>query len=467
MIPNRPPRRYRYCDASENLPPCNKHDAERLTLLQILSRYRTFKSMGWETRRTYYRVRVLRYAWSFWRSLFYPVYYPIAWVLGQFGYRFLVSRPGGPRIGHLATEPQFYVKAGMVSARPEYRAIMLGSRGMVANTSLRDYWKRYFKVITNPIAELPLRPLAWMAPTRYQLYPLDIEITADDGKTLTGHPGYDDVFIRYAERFGDAPVLTLTAQHEERGRRVLEQLGMPRGEWFVALHVREDGFIPSRHSQLRNDDIHDFLGAVELITSRGGWVVRLGNPTMKPLPQMPNVIDYVFTDARSEWMDIFLLGSCRCFLGSDSGPVVVPALFGRPAAVIGMIPMGHGFIVPDSLYIPKLYQSRKGGRCLTFPEILLSELRDLWTTEQFEEADLTWVDNTRQEISALTSEMLDRLDGVASYTEEDERLRNAFRSLLLAKSNEKTSGAGSHIGRDFVQQHKALFEAPDSDNKIA
>ena len=188
---------------------------------------------------------------------------------------------------------------------------------------------------------------------------------------------------------------------------------------------------------------------------------------MKPLPQMPNVIDYVFTDARSEWMDIFLLGSCRCFLGSDSGPVVVPALFGRPAAVIGMIPMGHGFIVPDSLYIPKLYQSRKGGRCLIFPEILLSELRDLWTTEQFEETDLTWVDNTRQEISALTSEMLDRLDGVASYTEEDERLRNAFRSLLLAKSNEKTSGAGSHIGRDFIQQHKALFEAPDSDNKIA
>ena len=166
-------------------------------------------------------------------------------------------------------------------------------------------------------------------------------------------------------------------------------------------------------------------------------------------------------------MDMFVLGSCRFFLGSDSGPVVVPALFGRPAAVIGMIPMGHGFIVPDSLYIPKLYQSRKGGRCLTFPEILLSELRDLWTTEQFEEADLTWVDNTRQEISALTSEMLDRLDGVASYTEEDERLRNAFRSLLLAKSNEKTSGAGSHIGRDFIQHHKALFEAPDSDNKIA
>ena len=85
----------------------------------------------------------------------------------------------------------------------------------------------------------------------------------------------------------------------------------------------------------------------------------------------------------------------------------------------------------------------------------------------FDETDLTWVDNTRQEISALTSEMLDRLDGVASYTEEDERLRNAFRSLLLAKSNEKTSGAGSHIGRDFIQQHKALFEAPDSDNKIA
>ena len=436
-------------------------------MLRIRSRYRTFASMSREDRLPYYRVRARRAAWRLWRSLFYPAYYPIAWILARRGYRFLVSHPGKPRLGHLATEPHFYVKAGMVDARPEYKALMLGSRGMVANTSLRDYWKTYFKVITNPIVEFPLRPLAWMPPTRYQLYPLDVEITTEDGKTLRGLPACDEVFVRYYEKFEDAPLLTLTAQHEEQGRRVLERLGMPRETWFVALHVREDGFIPSRHSQLRNANIHDFLQAVELINARGGWVVRLGNPTMKPLPQMLNVIDYVFTDARSDWMDVFLLGACRFFLGTDSGPSVVPALFARPIAIAGGIPMGFIYWFPHSLSTKKLYRSREDGRLLTFPEILRSDLRDLLTTGQFDQAGLTWVENTPEDISALASEMMDRLDGVAAYTEEDQRLQETFRSLVLARPTPHTFGAQGRIGRDFLRKHKELLEPPASDGQVA
>ena len=435
-------------------------------MLRISSRYRTFRSMSREDRLPYYRVRARRAAWRLWRLLFYPAYYPIAWILGRLGVRFLVSRHGRPRIGHLGWEQHFFVKARLIGYMPNYRAVMLGSRGMVANESLRDYWRPFITVISNPLVEFPLRPLAWMGPVRYQMYPQDVSIPGRDGQVLEGYRAYDQVFVNYYERFGGSKLFGIRPEHEARGRAELERLGMPRDAWFVTLHVREDGYIPSPNNRLRNGDILDYLEAVKLITSRGGWVVRAGDPTMTPLPELPDVIDYVHTDARSDWMDVFLLGACRFYLGSDSGPSVVPGIFGRPCAIVGGIPMGHGTLQPDGIYIKKMYRSVEDGRMLTFPEVLLSSQRDLGTVRQFTDAGLTWIDNSPDEIKALTAEMLDRLDRKAAYTEEDKRLQETFRSLLLAKITKSTFGTGSRIGRDFLRKHKALLEAPSlgSDN---
>ena len=78
--------------------------------------------------------------------------------------------------------------------------------------------------------------------------------------------------------------------------------------------------------------------------------------------------------------------------------------------------MGHGTLQPEGIYIKKIYRSLQDGRILTFPEMLLSDLRDLLTVRQFAAASLTWVDNSPDEITALTAEMLDILDGTGPRT---------------------------------------------------
>lgn len=361
----------------------------------------------------------------------------------------------------MAFEPHFYIKAGMVGARRKYRGIMLGSRGMVANECLRDYWRPFFKIITNPIIELPMRPLAWMKPIRYELYPADAEICTAEGKQVKGFPAFDDVFTRYYDEYGNRPLIKLDREHQIRGRRALERLGLPRDAWFVSVHVREDGFISSPRTRHRNRDITDYITALDVITSGGGWVVRLGNPTMTRLPNLPKVIDYVFTDARSDWMDIFLLASCRFFLGSDSGPSVVPPLFGRQCAIVDGFPMGHGWW-PGDLYIKKLYRSLSDDRLLSFPEILQSELRDAWVPDQWASNGIIPEENSPEEIANLTKEMMDRVEGVARYTEEDERAQRAYSSLLLSRTTPFTFGARSRIGRDFLRKYADLFEPPKS-----
>jgi putative glycosyltransferase (TIGR04372 family) len=56
----------------------------------------------------------------------------------------------------------------------------------------------------------------------------------------------------------------------------------------------------------------------------------MGDAEAPPLPSLANVIDYGRSDRRSDWMDVFLLTRSRFVLGSASGPIFVPPLYGVP-----------------------------------------------------------------------------------------------------------------------------------------
>jgi putative glycosyltransferase (TIGR04372 family) len=51
------------------------------------------------------------------------------------------------------------------------------------------------------------------------------------------------------------------------------------------------------------------------------------------LPPLANFSDYCRSEMRADWMDIFLLASCRFMLGKNSDPCFVPPLYGKPVAL--------------------------------------------------------------------------------------------------------------------------------------
>lgn len=123
--------------------------------------------------------------------------------------------------------------------------------------------------------------------------------------------------------------VSLKKRKKMAAEAVRARMGIPEGAWFACLHVREGGFHKDQCAE-RNANILNYIDAIKEITSRGGWVVRLGDATMTRLPAMEHVIDYPFTEFKSALMDIYLIAECRYYIGMSSGIFDVAQLFQRP-----------------------------------------------------------------------------------------------------------------------------------------
>ena len=156
------------------------------------------------------------------------------------------------------------------------------------------------------------------------------------------------------------------------GAQALKKLGLPKDAWYVTLHVREPSYRGETYQNTtenwRNANPLDYLKACEIITRAGGWVFRMGDPSMTPLPSMPKVIDYALNDEiRSDWMDVFLGATCRFLIGTGSGYYIIPAFFGVPV----MFTNFPGFIQyyglkSHDLYLPRWLKNNQTDELISF-----------------------------------------------------------------------------------------------------
>lgn len=183
-----------------------------------------------------------------------------------------------------------------------------------------------------------------------------------------------------------------------------ERMGLPRDVWFVCLHVREGGY-SGDWENFRNADIGNYLGAIKEITQRGGWVVRMGDPTMTKLPVLERVIDYAHSDNRSAIMDVYLLKECSFYVGTSSGITDTAFLLGKSVVLTNMTSWIN-LLPPQSgdLTIFKHVYSRSENRFLSIQEWLMraSSIRENWSSP-----DWCLVDNSEEEITSVVKERLD------------------------------------------------------------
>jgi len=374
--------------------------------------------------------------------------------LGKHGFRILSNINVPQHFGHACLEIDVFIKMGILGWRDNFRGVLL-VQGSMANPHLMTaYWSKYIDVVTERNKVLDLLPLQkWLFYDTFYL-------RTRDGSAAPCEIVAPKVEIEWQAQ-GRGPLLELSEFDFERGWNALEARGVPRGAWFVCVHAREPGYnnetqFSNPTAYYRNAQISSFQMAIEHIVASGGWVIRMGDPSMTPLPPLPNVIDYARSEMKSDWMDIFLCSQCRFFLGTLSGAINLPSIFGRPCATTNWITFRGLPNYPGDLFIMKNFWSDKEQRYLSWkeasqPPYVCSMDDRLW------ELGLRMEDNSPEEIRDLAQEMLERTGGSLQYSAEDERLQAKARKIF---DSPYSSGSACRAGRDFLRKNQhIIFES--------
>ncbi|MBK8092730.1 MAG: TIGR04372 family glycosyltransferase [Verrucomicrobiaceae bacterium] len=319
--------------------------------------------------------------------------------------------------------------------------------GPAANMAMLEYWSDLFT--SPPLAQPSANALEPMVQVCNYL-----KLT--DGRSLLLYEEAAPLAEQLWAQHGLPPILQTRAEHLSRGRECLEQLGVPKEAWFVTMHVRDQGFYGKGCDPGRCADILTYLPSVRMIHEQGGWVVRIGDVGMKPLPACPGLVDYPHSAHKSPWMDVFLMSQCRFFIGTNSGPAFVPPLFGVPCLYTNWFPFSLCPFIAGNLLIPKLYWNESEHRHLTFAEMIQMPLWLSFHLKSLKRRGLALQDNTPEEIQAAVTQMLQKVQGTSLVNQDDE-----LRQKRLADIASAYPWAWSlRLGKDFLEAHELLLEAP-------
>ncbi|HBJ82276.1 MAG TPA: hypothetical protein DDZ88_00040 [Verrucomicrobiales bacterium] len=354
------------------------------------------------------------------------------------------------RIGHFAGEPDLWLKKRALEGMTHVPCMLVASPDKVANSHLLTYWEDVFACT---ISEALWKRVSKTFPAFKKLHFKCYDVM----HAIDATAGLYDIYARWGER---PPVLQLREEDKTHGREMLRQWGMAEGDWFVCVHNRERGYSPTddHYHEYRNSPLETIIPAIRAIVAAGGWVVRMGDPSMTRLPEMERVIDYAHSPHRSARLDIILCATAKFFLGNTSGLFGVSTIFGVPVASANFAPISALQFTCRDLSMPKLLYSERENRLLTFPEAFASPAANFRFTEQYQEQQLRILDNTAEDIVGLVREMLDRVLGGCDYSAEDEALQSAFRALF--QPGHYAYGSAARTSREFLRKHLALFTAP-------
>ena len=350
-------------------------------------------------------------------------------------------------IGHTATL-DYVVRLGALEGRKREDTILYVPKGSkIANRFLLNQLSQHLRLVDEP-SDLPFDAAAVQALHFDYLAPRLPDSTTAYFWDLAGQ-----TYERWHAE-GKGPLLKLPEETTARGWDVLHRAGVTQGAWFVALHVREGRWDERReggHGVL-NADIETYLPAISEITRRGGWVIRMGDPSMTKLPPLPNVIDYCHSDLRADWMDIFIATQCRFMLGTSSGPAVIPGVYGVPMLLTNWWPPAQRPWHASDLFIPKLMR-RNDGSYLTLSETLAEPFSYGHSRRYLAEKGVTVENNGPETIRAGVGEMLAWLDGKSDDDAGVSDLRVRADGIYRARG---ICGMG-RLTADFLTRYKDLI----------
>ena len=222
----------------------------------------------------------------------------------------------------------------------------------------------------------------------------------------------------------------LSKKDFEKGKKILENNNLNNYRWYVSIHIRESK--KSDDQSHRNSNPENYIKLIEEILSRGGAVFRVGDNSMTQLPKMKGLIDYPFSEMKSEFMDVFLAATSKFVVGTSSGFWTIASFFNTPLMMTNYIPTKEYFTFNQNcLFIPKFFY-RDNEKILTIKETYLNNDFPYYNNiDQYKKKSIYFKENTTDDLHKSVKDMFDLLSNNSKDRENLINLNNQFKKSFF------------------------------------
>jgi len=302
------------------------------------------------------------------------------------------------RIGHLSQETELYLS----SKKKKYFDIFFTQK-KICNLTLYFLIKKKLFILSGDI-----------------LWPIFILI-----KKLSIYSNFFDNFLIKTSvldslnKFSNKRKFKLEKSQIEKGENFLNKIGINKRDKIVLLCIRDGKYLKKNflknytYHNYRNCSPKNFKSAIDHLLKKGYYVFRMGQDTKDNLNiNHKNFINYS-KYYRNDFMDIYLSYRCEFNISTSTGIDGVSSyIFKKPLLVTNIVPLKDISQYATSkifFLLFKEYMNVRNNKKLNFSEIKKKKLFNLYTSNEFERAEIKLIENDKLTIKNSVKEMIEVL----------------------------------------------------------
>ena len=261
-------------------------------------------------------------------------------------------------------------------------------------------------------------------------------------------PGLDftnKVFTKFNENNSD-PMFELNDLYNLKAQNMINKLGLPKGQPFIALHIRNSSWVTDH----RKASISNYLPAVQDLIGKGYFVVQFGTDIQKPIIQHTNMIVIQGPQSQAHFLTPYILAKCKFFINTCSGPTYIAPLYGTPVLQTNCVAIGitTPVLSRNSIHLPKtfFYKQEK----LSLAQILKSKVGYAeGSYRDFYKFGYSAKENTGDEILMSSRYMLESLETNHKFSAKSDKA-NSIRTTFL-------SPASGNFSPAYIAENESWF----------
>lgn len=262
--------------------------------------------------------------------------------------------------------------------------------------------------------------------------------------------------------------ISLNEKELKKGAEILSRINVTKKDKIVCLIVRDDKYLKQEYKnrdwtyhKYRDCNIENYITTCKYLSDKGYKVFRMGKFVNNKISiSNKNIIDYPFSQIKSDFMDIYLAYKCEFCISTGLGYDAVPAIFRKPIVYTNIIPIGCLWTF-SSKYIAILKHLifKKNNNYLSTSQHFTLDIDNADNFKSFDEKGLIILENNEQDILNVVKEMLlliedkfssNSINHVNSKEFWDIYKKNIFKKY---KSYEHYGNFVSNLSKKFIENY--------------